>query len=71
MAQNTTAVKNDERAYTSASTALYQNESEKVFYDAEPFFAFSNSAGNNLFVIVKATGAGLNKEWAIEKISIE
>lgn len=48
-----------------------KNESEKVFYDAEPFFAFSNSAGNNLFVIVKATGAGLNKEWAIEKISIE
>jgi len=48
-----------------------KNESEKVFYDAEPFFAFSNSAGNNLFVIVKATGAGLNKEWAIEKISIQ
>ncbi|MBO9583332.1 MAG: hypothetical protein J7574_04160 [Flavobacterium sp.] len=48
-----------------------KNESEKVFYDAEPFFVFSNSAGNNLFVIVKATGAGLNKEWAIEKISIQ
>lgn len=48
-----------------------QSESNKVFYDAEPFFVFSNSAGNNLFVIVKATGAGLAKEWAIEKISIE
>ncbi|UWY29618.1 hypothetical protein N4T20_06675 [Flavobacterium sp. TR2] len=48
-----------------------KNESEKVFYDAEPFFVFSNSTGSNLFVIVKATGAGLNKEWAIEKISIE
>jgi len=48
-----------------------KSESNKVFYDAEPFFVFSNSAGNNLFVIVKATGAGLAKEWAIEKISIE
>ncbi|CAI2766369.1 YncE family protein [Flavobacterium collinsii] len=46
-----------------------KSESNKVFYDAEPFFVFSNSAGNNLFVIVKATGAGLAKEWAIEKIS--
>ncbi|MHC0444028.1 YncE family protein [Flavobacterium sp. 3-218] len=48
-----------------------KNESEKVFYDAEPFFVFSNSIGNNLFVIVKATGSGLAKEWAIEKISVE
>lgn len=47
-----------------------KNESDKVFYDAEPFFVFSNSTGSNLFVIVKATGAGLAKEWAIEKISI-
>ncbi|KAF2327132.1 MAG: hypothetical protein REI96_03550 [Flavobacterium nitrogenifigens] len=48
-----------------------KSESNKVFYDAEPYFVFSNSAGNNLFVIVKATGAGLAKEWAIEKINIE
>lgn len=47
-----------------------QSESNKVFYDAEPFFVFSNSTGSNLFVIVKATGAGLAKEWAIEKISL-
>ena len=30
IAQNTMAVNNDDRAYTSPSTALYQNESEKV-----------------------------------------
>jgi hypothetical protein len=30
MAQNTMAVKKEERAYTSPSTALYQKESEKV-----------------------------------------
>ena len=30
IAQKTTAVKNDDKAYTSASTALYQKESEKV-----------------------------------------
>jgi uncharacterized protein YcfL len=48
-----------------------KSESNRVFYDAEPFFVFSNSAGNNLFVIVKATGAGLDKEWGIQKIAIE
>lgn len=42
-----------------------------TYYNAEPYFAFSNSKGNTLFVLTKATGAGLDKEWAIEKISIE
>lgn len=42
-----------------------------VSYDAEPYFVFSNSAGNSLFVITKASGSGLANEWAIQKIAIE
>lgn len=41
------------------------------FYDAEPYFAFSNAAGNQVYVLMKATGAGLDKEWAMQKINIE
>ncbi|RED25271.1 hypothetical protein BD847_2020 [Flavobacterium cutihirudinis] len=51
--------------------AVPKNESSGSFYDAEPYFVFSNSNGNSIFVIVKATGAGLAKEWAIQKINIE
>lgn len=50
---------------------VINSNSTGKYYDADPFFVFSNSKGNNLFVITKATGAGLDKEWAIEKISIE
>lgn len=41
------------------------------FYDAEPYFVFSNADENSLFVITKAKGAGLVKDWAIQKIGIE
>lgn len=41
------------------------------FYDAEPYFVFSNSAGDKLFVVTKAFGSGLLNEWAIQKIAIE
>jgi hypothetical protein len=41
-----------------------------VFYNAEPYFVFSNAAGNSLFVITKASGSGLANEWAIQKIAI-
>jgi hypothetical protein len=41
------------------------------FYDAEPYFAFSTSTGNRLYVLTKATGAGLDKEWAMQQINIE
>ena len=34
IAQNTIAVKKEDNAYTSPSTALYQNESEKVYANA-------------------------------------
>lgn len=47
------------------------NNDTGKFYDAEPYFVFSNSLGNNLFVITKASGAGLDKEWSIQKIIIE
>lgn len=42
-----------------------------TFYDAEPFFVFSNSVGNNIIVITKAMGSGLVNEWGIQKISVE
>lgn len=41
------------------------------FYDAIPYFSFSNSSGNSLFVMTKADGSGLANEWAIQKITIE
>lgn len=47
------------------------NNGGGVFYDAEPYFVFSNAAGNSLFVITKASGSGLANEWAIQKIGIE
>lgn len=42
-----------------------------TFYDAEPFFVFSNSIGNNIIVITKAMGSGLVNEWGIQKIAVE
>ncbi|UWY29619.1 hypothetical protein N4T20_06680 [Flavobacterium sp. TR2] len=39
-------------------------------YDAVPYFVFSNSTGNNLFVITKALNSNLANEWAIQKINI-
>ncbi|WP_264532040.1 BACON domain-containing protein [Flavobacterium sp. N502540] len=50
---------------------IISNNGVGKFYDPEPYFAFSDSSGNNLFVITKATGAGLNKEWSFQKITIE
>lgn len=41
------------------------------FFDAIPYFTFSNSIGNSLFVLIKANGAGLANEWAIQKFTIE
>ncbi|WP_456312823.1 hypothetical protein [Pseudomonas shirazensis] len=51
--------------------AVPNNNGGGNFYDAEPYFVFSNSVGNNLFVLIKATGSGLDKEWGIQKITIE
>lgn len=39
-------------------------------YDAVPYFVFSNSTGNRLFVITKALDSDLVNEWAIQKINI-
>ena len=41
------------------------------FYDAEPYFVFSNSNGNEIFVFTKAIKSGLQHEWALQKIKIE
>jgi hypothetical protein len=50
---------------------VLNNSGGGVFYDAEPYFVFSNADENSLFVITKAKGAGLVKDWAIQKIGIE
>jgi hypothetical protein len=47
------------------------NKGGGIYYEAEPYFVFSNSTGNNLFVITKAFDSGLANEWAIQKIAIE
>lgn len=49
---------------------VLNNNGGGFFYDAEPYFVFSNAEGTSLFVITKAKGAGLAKDWAIQKISI-
>lgn len=46
------------------------NKGGGVFYDAEPFFVFSNSNSSCLFVITKAIKSGLTNEWAIQKLPI-
>jgi len=47
------------------------NNGEGAFYIAVPYFVFSNSAGNNLFVLTKALDSGLENEWAIQKYTVE
>ena len=42
-----------------------------TFYDAEPYYVFCNSSGDNLIVLTKAYGSGLVNEWAIQKFTIE
>lgn len=39
-------------------------------YDAVPYFVFSNSNGNSLFVVTKALNSDLVNEWAIQQITI-
>ncbi|MHC0444027.1 hypothetical protein ACWA1F_01370 [Flavobacterium sp. 3-218] len=39
-------------------------------YDAAPYFVFSNSTGNRLFVITKALNSDLVNEWAVQKINV-
>ena len=41
------------------------------FYESEPYFAFCNPTGNKVYVIAKATGAGLVYEWSIQEYNID
>lgn len=50
---------------------IKDNFGDGDFYDAEPYFVFSNSKGNSIYVITKAIGSGLLYEWALQEISIE
>jgi hypothetical protein len=42
-----------------------------TYYDAEPYFVFSTSTGNNIFILTKAKGSGLVNEWAIQIITVD
>jgi hypothetical protein len=46
------------------------NQTGMKEYNAIPYFVFSNSNGDEVVVITKAHNAGLEHEWAIEKINI-
>ncbi|CAI2766370.1 hypothetical protein [Flavobacterium collinsii] len=51
----------------------YFNQTKKnsvETYDAVPYFVFSNSTGNRLFVVTKALDSDLVNKWAIQKIDI-
>jgi len=47
------------------------NNGEATYYDAEPYYIFSNSTGNKTFVLTKAKGSGLENEWSIQTFIIE
>ncbi|RED25272.1 hypothetical protein BD847_2021 [Flavobacterium cutihirudinis] len=47
-----------------------QRGNDEAFYDAAPFFVFSNSNGNRLFVITKSIEPDSSNDWAIQKIDI-
>ncbi|MGE5480695.1 MAG: BACON domain-containing protein [Chloroflexota bacterium] len=59
-----------DRKYELEKFYVPQGTSGKM-YDAIPYFVFANSSGDAIFVITKANGAGLAKEWAIQKIEVE
>lgn len=46
------------------------NGDETMFYEAKPYFVFSHSNGEQLYVITKAVGSGLLHEWAIQFIDL-
>ena len=40
-------------------------------YQPSPYFVFCNTSGQNVYVITKAEGAGLLREWALQELYIE
>ncbi|WP_264532041.1 hypothetical protein [Flavobacterium sp. N502540] len=47
------------------------NKNTVTYYDAEPQFVFSDSTGDNLFVITKAVQSDLDNEWGIQKLKVQ
>lgn len=41
------------------------------FYEAEPYFVFSNKGGNEIYVITRAAGYSLANKWAIQTFNIK
>lgn len=50
---------------------VYDNKGIPTTYLPDPYFVFSNSTGNNIYVITKATGSSLENKCALEKIKID
>lgn len=46
------------------------NSGQGQFYDANPYFVFSNASGNKIYSLTKAEGSGLIHEWAIQAFDI-
>jgi hypothetical protein len=49
---------------------VVDNNGNGSYYDAEPYFVFSNSTGNKIYVLTKAVGSGLVNEWAVQEFNI-
>lgn len=50
---------------------VVDNFGNGTYYDAEPYFVFSNSSGNKIYALTKAVGSGLINEWAIQSFDID
>jgi hypothetical protein len=59
------------KAISLESYMVKDNNGNANFYDAEPYFVFSDYSGDNIFVLTKAKNSGLLNEWAIQKIQIQ
>lgn len=49
---------------------IFDNKGEGIDYNSEPYFVFSNSLGNRLYVLTKIVRSEMIDKWAIQKIVI-
>jgi len=49
---------------------VVDNSGQGNFYNAVPYFVFSNASGNKIYSLTKAAGSGLIHEWAIQAFDI-
>jgi len=46
------------------------NNGQRKYYEANPYFVFSNASGNMIYSLTKAEDSGLDHEWAIQAFNI-